>query len=47
MRKLGRDLDELLPTFDVCRESVGLGITRVPLRYRIPDISVFNEEVFT
>ena len=47
LKKLGSELERLLPTFDLCREPIGLGITRVPLRYRIPDISVFNAKVFT
>ena len=47
LRKLARDLERLLPAFDVCREPIGLGIRRVPFRYRVPDISVFPEKLFT
>jgi Uma2 family endonuclease len=41
VRKLSGELGRIFPSCDVCSQPYGLGIRRSPLRYRIPDISVF------
>jgi len=41
VRKLARELERFFPELEVCQPPYGLGIRRDPLRYRIPDISVY------
>ncbi|MGI8740986.1 MAG: Uma2 family endonuclease [Bryobacteraceae bacterium] len=43
VRKLSQELERVFPGHDVCRDPCGLGICREPLRYRIPDVSVYPE----
>jgi Uma2 family endonuclease len=47
LRKLAQELERIVSELDVCREPYGLGIRRAPFRYRVPDITVFPNEVFS
>ena len=46
LRTLSKMLTRLLPESLVCPAEFGLGIRRSPLRYRIPDLSVFDPKTF-
>ena len=47
LHTLSKMLATILPGYALFPSGLGIGIRRSPLRYRIPDLSVFNEKAFT